>query len=85
MVLQGFADARTETSAFIFGKVDLCEAPIHFHVIPPLHVKKSPLLNLKGYTLYRRSNRLSQFPDMQQQFPVSRMVYPAYSPLMPPT
>jgi hypothetical protein len=34
---------------------------MHFHVMPPLNVKKSPLLNLKGYTLCLTScvNRVS--------------------------
>jgi hypothetical protein len=39
---------------------------MHFHVIPPLNVKKSPLLNLKGYTLWLTScvNRSTLYREL---------------------
>src|SRR6266851_2868961 len=55
MILQALVDVRMETSGFIFGKVDIREAPMHFHAIPPYNVKKSPLLNVKSYTRATRA------------------------------
>jgi hypothetical protein len=39
---------------------------MHLHGIPPLNVKKSPLLNLKGYTLWLTScvNRSTLYREL---------------------
>jgi hypothetical protein len=50
MILQGLIYARTEASAFIFGKVDLRRLAMHCQARPPHNLKKSPPLNVKSYS-----------------------------------